>query len=370
MNDRCRWGILGTAGIARKNWQAIRNSGNGRLVAVASRNKERAAAFISENQSQVPFDPPPRALGDYDEMIASDDIDALYVPLPTAIRKEFVLKAAATGKHVLCEKPCGVDAAEVLEMTQACEAAGVQFMDGVMFMHSARLQALREVLDQGEAVGEIKRIVSQFSFMAAPDFAGNIRMNPRLEPLGAPGDLGWYCIRIALWIMRFEMPLSLSANMILESETSDDAASVPLAMSAEMMFADGVTASFYCSFEAHNQQWLNIGGTRGHLTMDDFVQPYRGSEIGFNIENPFPSKDICQFRNNRNSRRVSIPEHSDSHPDSQETKLFRNFGELVLCGKTDPYWPGISLKTQRVLDACLWSAKRNGTAFRFPGAAG
>lgn len=366
----CRWGIMGTAGIARKNWQAIFNSGNGRLVAVASRNKERAAGFISENQSQVPHDPVPRAVGGYDEMIAADDIDALYIPLPTAIRKDYVLKAAAAGKHVLCEKPCGMDADEVLEMTRACEAAGVQFMDGVMFMHSERLKALREVLDEGEAVGEVKRIVSQFSFMATPDFAGNIRMNPQLEPLGSPGDLGWYCIRMALWIMRFEMPLSLKANMIRESETSGDTGSVPLALSAEMVFPSGVTASFYCSFEAHNQQWLNIGGTKGHITMDDFVQPYRGSEIGFTIENALFTRDVCQFHNNRNSRHVPVCEHSDSHPDSQETKLFRNFAELVLSGKPDPFWSEISLKTQRVLDACLWSAKRSGTEFQFSKTAG
>ena len=184
-NENCRWGILGTAGIARKNWQAIRNSGNGQLVAVGSRSEERAKQYISENQSQIPYDTPPKPIAGYDAMIASDDIDALYIPLPTAVRKSYVLKAAAAGKHVLCEKPCGVDAAYLQEMLDACASAGVQFMDGVMFMHSDRMPALRAELDAGDAVGEIKRIASQFSFKAPNDFfEENIRVNSKLEPLG------------------------------------------------------------------------------------------------------------------------------------------------------------------------------------------
>lgn len=72
-------------------------------------------------------------------MIAAKDIDALYIPLPTGLRKDYILAAVAAGKHVLCEKPCGVNAAELREIIDACAAAGVQFMDGVMFMHSDRL---------------------------------------------------------------------------------------------------------------------------------------------------------------------------------------------------------------------------------------
>ena len=96
MNERlCRWGILGSAGIARKNWQAIRHSGNGRLVAVASRSREKAAAFIAEGQAQVPHDPVPEAVGGYAELLARPDIGAVYIPLPTGLRKEWVLAAAA-----------------------------------------------------------------------------------------------------------------------------------------------------------------------------------------------------------------------------------------------------------------------------------
>lgn len=362
ISDKCRWGILGTAGIARKNWQAIRNSGNGVLVAVASRTKERACAYIADNQAQVPHDPPPRPIAGYQEMIAADDIDALYIPLPTGVRKEFVIAAARAGKHVLCEKPCGVNAGEVEEMIEACEKAGVQFMDGVMFMHSERLPKLREVLEEGSAVGDIKRIATQFSFMAPDDFLEeNIRVHSGLEPLGSLGDLGWYCIRMMLWTMKYEMPSSVRANMIRQSGRPDSPDAVPISLSAELTFQSGVTGSFFCSFEAEHQQWVNISGTKGHVYLNDFVLPYNGPEVGFDIEQAHFEQDVCQFRMERHRTRVNVREYADSHPSSQEAKLFRNFGNLVLSGKPDPHWPEISLKTQQVLDACLRSAKEGGS---------
>ena len=365
-NEKCRWGIVGTAGIARKNWQAIRNSGNGQLVAVGSRTVERAREYIAENQSQIPHDPPPRPIADYEAMIASEDIDALYIPLPTGVRKDYVLKAAAAGKHVLCEKPCGASAAEVKEMIDACAAAGVQFMDGVMFMHSDRMPALRAELDTGEAIGELKRIATQFSFRAPDDFfEGNIRANPALEPLGSLGDLGWYCIRIMLWTLNYEMPVSLTASMIRQYEPGDGSGSVPISLSAELAFPGGVTGSFYCSFETEHQQWANISGSKGHISIPDFVLPYHGPEVGFDVEQAFFDVDLCTFHMERHTRRVEVREYSDSHVTSQETKLFRKFGGLVLGGTPDPHWPEISLKTQQVMDACLESARNGGQRFLF-----
>src|SRR5688500_8784269 len=103
----CRWGILGAANIARKNWKAIRNAENATLVAVASRSRERAAQFIDECQGSAPFATAPAACASYEELLARKDVDAVYIPLPTGIRKEWVIRTAQAGKHVLCEKPCG-----------------------------------------------------------------------------------------------------------------------------------------------------------------------------------------------------------------------------------------------------------------------
>ena len=106
----CRWGILGTAGIARKNWMAIRLSGNARVAAVASRSVDSANRFVQECSEQVPVEIQPAALGSYEELLDRDDVDAVYIPLPTALRYEWVLKAAEAGKHVIGEKPAASNA--------------------------------------------------------------------------------------------------------------------------------------------------------------------------------------------------------------------------------------------------------------------
>ncbi len=359
--EKCRWGILGSAAIARKNWRAIKNSGNGQLVAVASRAAERAQEYIEENQADIAHVPCPRAIGGYEEMIAADDIDAIYIPLPTGVRKEYVIQAARAGKHVLCEKPCGATAADVEEMIGACRENGVQFMDGVMFMHSDRLPALRKVLEDGESIGDIRRITSQFSFLAPEEFlTENIRMNSGLEPLGSLGDLGWYNIRFALWVMNYEMPKAVTGRLITAAGAPDSPDSVPVQFSGELLFGNNVTSGFYCSFETEHQQLAHVSGTKGHVYLNDFVQPYFGAEVGFTVSNPSFEAEGTDFKMEQHDHRIAVKEYATSHASSQETKLFRKFGELVLSGKTDDHWPQIALKTQQVLNACLESARDGG----------
>ena len=239
-------------------------------------------------------------------------------------------------------------------------------MDGVMFMHSDRMPALRAELDAGDAVGEIKRIATQFSFKAPDDFfEENIRVNSKLEPLGSLGDLGWYCIRIILWTLNYEMPVSLTAKMIRQSDPGDGSDPVPVSLSAELLFEGGITGGFYCSFETEHQQWVNISGSRGHIAIPDFVLPYHESEVGFDVEQAQFDVDLCNFHMERHTRRVAVEEYSDSHATSQEAKLFRKFGELVLGGEPNSHWPEISLKTQQVMDACFESARNDGQRVKF-----
>lgn len=357
MTDRVvRWGILGAANIAKKNWEAIRHSGNGTLAAVASRQVEKAAEFIRECQSHVSFPQPPRACT-YDELLSAKDIDAVYIPLPTAIRKEFVIRAAQAGKHVLCEKPCAPNAAEVQEMIDACKKHNIQFMDGVMFMHSGRLPKLRETLDDGASVGKIKRIASQFSFYGGDDFhRDNIRVSRALEPLGALGDLGWYNIRFTLWAMNYQLPQQVCGRAL--TSTSEG---VPLAFSGELFFPGGESASFYCSFQTENQQWANISGDKGFVYLPDFVLSFYGAEASFQVTRSIFEATGCQYNMTEHTRRIAVREYSNNAPSAQETQLFRNFGSLVLSKKLDSHWPEIALKTQHVVDACMRSANEGGT---------
>jgi len=340
-----RWGILSTANIARKNWQAIRNSGNGSVVAVASRDADNARKFIAECQAAAPFDPTPRAIGGYEQLLASPEVDAVYIPLPTGIRKEWILRAAAAGKHVLSEKPCAVSAADLREIVDACGKHKVQFMDGVMFMHSSRLASMRAALDDGSTVGRLRRVSSAFSFFGGPDFFGrNIRASSALEPFGCLGDLGWYNIRLSLWAANWLLPQTVTGRLIGQIGRPDSPSPVPTEFSGELFFDGGLSAGFYCSFVSELHQWAHLDGEKGGLYLNDFVNPSEGSKLFYMAK----------------ARRIAIPEHAGYHPSAQESRMMRAFGELALGGKPSDFWPDIALKTQQVMDACLRSAMAGG----------
>jgi predicted dehydrogenase len=279
----------------------------------------------------------------------------VYIPLPTGIRREWVVKAASAGKHVLCEKPCGPDANELRAMLDACKANNVQFMDGVMFMHGKRLPLLRKAIDDGETVGQLRRINSQFTFAAGDDFLkNNIRVSSSMEPLGALGDLGWYNIRFSLFVMKYAMPTTVSGRMLTAHATG-----VPLEFSGELFWPNGVSASFYCSFNTELQQWAHVSGTKGSISIRDFVLPYYGCESEFIADRPVFNVKGTSYHWESHPRRFAVAEYSDGAPDAQETNMIRTFSGLVVSKKPDPTWGEIALKTQTVLDACLASARKD-----------
>ena len=362
----CRWGILSTADIAKKNWQAIWNAENATLAGVASRDKSRASAFIESCQSQRMFDPPPQAFGSYDALIESNDVDAVYVPIPTGLRKEWAIKAARNGKHVLLEKPCSPCAGDLAEIIAACQENHVHFMDGVMLMHGPRIPEMRKLLDDGETVGEIRRICAAVSFQGGDDFvADNIRGKKDLEPQGCLGDLGWYTIRIILWAMNWQMPHSLSARFHRTS-SPDKTTAVPLEVSAELYFDDGVTASFYNSFVTHMQQWFVIAGTKGYLRSDDYMLPRVSYEQSFETVKAEFVKFGLDMMMEHYTQRHAFPEYGSGQRNAQETNLIRNFSANVLNGNLETRWADYSLKTQTVLDACMASGAADGSLVELP----
>ena len=344
---KIRFGFLSTANIGRKNWKSIRSSGNSVVTAIASRDIARSRRFIAGLQKEAPFETTPAAFGSYEELIDSPDVDAVYIPLPTGLRKEWVLRAAAAGKHVICEKPCGVNAAEVREMISACKKNRVQFMDGVMFMHNPRMNRLRKALNDGKSIGRIMRITSNFSFrMAENVYDRNIRINSRLEPAGCVGDLGWYNIRFALWAMNWKMPREVHGRILAGRRASKNLAPVPMDFSAEMIFDDDASASFYCSFLAEYQNWVHVSGTKGSFVVPDFVHGGSGHDESFELN----QKEVLVKCCNCGDR------HDDSDEFVQKTIMVRNFSNQVRSGKLNDDWPVWALKTQQVVDACLDTA--------------
>lgn len=333
-----RWGILSTARIIRRNWCGMRDSGAATLVALASRDLGKARQFIGEMQETAAWPDAPAPHGSYESLLASPEVDAVYIPLPTGVRKQWVLRAAEAGKHILCEKPCAVSSSDLREMIACCQANDVLFMDGVMFMHDPRFARLREILDDGESIGPVKRISSAFSFRGGDDFlTADIRGRVALEPAGCLGDLGWYCLRASLWAMRWQLPTRVSGR-ILATTTDAQGQSAITEFSGELDFPGGASSSFYCSFHSPNQKWLNISGSKGSLRVADFIAPEVQNDSDWELG----------FERQARPGETGI---------TNDARMFATFAAAANDLAERAAWAEISLKTQLVQDACEASSR-------------
>ena len=347
-----RIGFLSTARIGRKNWKAIHSTGNCLVTAVASRDGDKSRQFIEECQRERPFAAAPEALDSYEALMASPAVDAVYVPLPTALRKDWVIRAAQNGKHILCEKPCAVSAADLADMLAACRRNRVQFLDGVMFMHNPRLAKVREALDDGRSIGPVRRITAAFTFnQGAAFFQTNIRADARLEPAGCVGDLGWYCLRFALWVLHWQLPESVRARVLSPSDPRPDAPATPAEFAATLFYPGGLTVDFYNSFRAGRQNWVHVSGELGWLRLPDFVHPLDNYEPAFEVNEKIitvPGEMKCPPGANP---------QMNGHATAHDTRMWRNFAHQIATGQLNEAWFLWAEKTQAVMDACLAAAK-------------
>jgi predicted dehydrogenase len=251
-----KWGILGCANIARKAViPGILGAKNSELYAVASRRRKKAADFAEEFGAAKFYD-------DYDELLADEEIDAVYIPLPNGLHKEWTIKAAEAGKHILCEKPLsGKSREEAEEMFAAAEKNGVKLMEAFMYRFQPFVIRLKEMIDKG-VIGQIKEIKSNFAFDISHR-KDDIRLNADLDG-GALNDIGCYTINISRYLMD-GMPTKV-ANFF-QKET---AAGVDLSGSGTLYFEDGKFASLYYSINSYNEQDLEVIGTEGVIRIPGF----------------------------------------------------------------------------------------------------
>ena len=321
---KVRFGVLGTAKIATKVGQAIKDATTAELVSIGSRNLESAIAWGHQHGA-------PQAYGSYQEVLVDENIDAVYIPLPPSLHCEWTVKAAEAGKHVLCEKPTALNSAEVATMFAACKANGVQFMDGTMWSHHPRTIDMKTVLKRGK-LGRLRRITSAFTVNIA-DTPEQIRFNPDLGG-GAIYDLGWYCVRAALWAFD-DIPQRVYA-------TGEYHRGVDINAAVMMWFSNQRTAAFDCGFDMGLRKWFEVAGEEGNLVCDDFLAPT-------NIEAP-------RFWTHDDSG------NSETHLSAgvvQQTEMIQRFCEIVGAGALEERWFRESLDTQRVVDALLKSLKQN-----------
>lgn len=339
-----KFGVLGCADIARKTCVAIAEAPNASCVAVASRSKEKAEAWVNVNC------PGARAYGSYDELLDDPEVQVVYLPMPTGMRAEWALKAIAKKKHILCEKPL-VSMRDCSTIIDACRKAGVQFMDNTMFMHNERLTAMRKVMDS-DSFGAVSHVVTGFTlpFGNDEDWAkGNIRMSRATEPLGCLGDLGWYCVRFSLWAYNYDLPESVSCHFL--QETSEG---VPLHCTGLLKFSGGRTASFDCSFKHGLRSNAEVVGKHKFLTLDDFVIPSSTSEVCFQVSGMTIADKALTFGLQSSKETVT------GGGCVQHTRLIEKLASVVGSGELDEFWPKVTLQTQLVLSALVKSARASG----------
>lgn len=189
--DRIKWGVLGTADIARgQTIPAMKLASNCELYAIAGRSLEKAKQF----QQEFGFE---KAYGSYDELLNDPAVEAVYIPLPNSLHCEWAIRALNAKKHVLCEKPLAVSRAQAESMFRAAEENGVHLMEAFAYLHSPIIDAIRSEIEAG-TIGEIRYLESAFITGRRPDT--DIRLRKETYG-GAMFDLGCYSLSMALWMM-------------------------------------------------------------------------------------------------------------------------------------------------------------------------
>ncbi|MEO8744511.1 MAG: Gfo/Idh/MocA family oxidoreductase [Candidatus Dormiibacterota bacterium] len=236
--------MLGAAWIARRAvLPAIVASRNGRVASIASRDPERARVLAADY-------PGAGVAATYEDVLADAQVDAVYIPLVNSLHKEWTLKALAAGKHVLCEKPLGIDAGEAADMAHAAKVAGLHLMEAFMYRFHPRIQALVASLRDPLYV--------QASFGFPLDDASNYRLQANFGG-GALLDVGCYTVSVARWI------LGEPATVLARARQSG---AVDMTISALLQFAGGQTASLWASFESPEEQGLTVVSKDGVARLD------------------------------------------------------------------------------------------------------
>lgn len=256
-NRKIRWGVSGWARIAREHViPAIQRASNSEFVAIASRDESKLAECRGRFKTA-------RTYTSYQELLRDADVDAVYIPLPNSLHREWTIKAAECGKHVLCEKPIALNAAECREMIAACAANGVTLMEAFMYRYTKRTRKVLEVLDSG-MLGEIKFINSTFRFLLANP--ASIKLKAELGG-GSLYDVGCYPVNfIGMVVDKMSGGSSMPESVSVEL---DRTGGVDVIFSALMKYRSGLIASANCGFNAQKRVFSEIVGTKGALEIPD-----------------------------------------------------------------------------------------------------
>lgn len=321
-----RWGILGTARITAKVVPAMIASQHAEIAGIASRSLDKATDFAKTYSAAKTFE-------GYDALLQDDEIDAVYIPLPPNMHREWTIKAAEAGKHVLCEKPLGLNAAECEEMWAACKENNVQLMDGVMWYHHPRCRAMLDMVQKADTpIGELRRVTSAFTF-CWHDIPENEFRTSRKFGGGSLYDLGWYNVGLTLQVLKGEIPQRVWGTARYRGDIDMNFAGI-------MYYDNDRIASFDCGFDTGMRKWMEVAGTHGNLVCDDFVLPW-------------PAKSFRFWTHDEEGN----AETHEVEPTNQIVHMIDDFCEVVQSGKLNDFWPQLSINTQKICDLLDQSAR-------------
>ena len=253
--SRIRWGLLSTSGIGRVVIQATRGAQRTEFVAVASRDGAKARRFADEVGLAASY-------GSYEELLARDDVDAIYVALPVSLHTEWTIAALRAGKHVLCEKPFAVPAAAAASCFDAAEAAGRFCVEGFMYRHHPQTGLSRRQISVG-AIGRPALVRSALS-VSVP--AGDIRRSAALAG-GALLDLGCYCVSASRLLGG--TPERVFAEQAPDAVVDRSGLPVDLRITGALRMPGDVLAHFDAGLDLPRRDELEIVGTEGRITVPD-----------------------------------------------------------------------------------------------------
>ncbi len=272
MSKSLNWGILGTGNIAKAYAQGLQTSRNGTLVAVASRSHEKATAFAAEFNA--------RPFGSYEALLADIQVQAVYISTPHPHHAEWAIKAAEAKKHILCEKPIGLNTGEAMAIVEAAIANDVFLMEAFMYRCHPQTRKLVELL-RNKAVGEVRLVTAHFGFQATFDAEARLYKNA----LGGGGilDVGCYTtsmVRLIAGVASgkdFAEPSDVKAVGKLNDQTQvDEYAAAVLKFDGNPKIGQGpIIAQISTSILANLDNTVRIIGSEGSIFIPDPWIPAR-----------------------------------------------------------------------------------------------
>lgn len=250
--SKIRWGILSTARIGtEKVIPALQKCEHGEVVAIASRSKDSALAAAKRLGI-------PRAIDSYEALLADENVDAIYNPLPNHLHVPWSIKALEAGKHVLCEKPIGLSSKEGQQLVEAGKKhPRLKLMEAFMYRHHPQWQKAKALVKTGD-IGELRSIQTAFAY-----FNDNPKDIRNQADIGGGGlmDIGCYPISLSRFIFDAE------PNRVLGWVEYDPQLKTDRLASAILDFGRG-TSTFTCSTQLVPYQRVNIFGTEGRVEIE------------------------------------------------------------------------------------------------------